>query len=114
MSTALLAAAPPVAVGLVMGGVIAWDRLREPHRDLRRPIAVVDRRTFRDAHRRVEKLAAGGDFERAWAGCVAICVWLKSERHYGGRRRRAWFASRLETWTARRAEFSPLADRETA
>lgn len=109
MNPVVLALLGPAGIGLVLGVVILIDRLREPHRDPRRPCVVVDRRTFRDARRRVEKLAAAGDFSRAWAGCVAICTWLKSERHYGNARRRAWFAEQLATWTAQRAEFNPLA-----
>lgn len=100
----------PAGVLAVLGLVIGFDRLREPHRDPRKPCAVVDRRTFRDATRRVNKLAAAGDFTRAWCGAVSICVWLKSERHYGSPRRRAWFATQLEIWTARRAEFTPLGE----
>lgn len=109
MNPVELALLGPAAVAVVLGSVIGFDRLREPHRDLRRPCAVVDKRTFRDARRRVEKLAASGDFGRAWAGCVAICTWLKAERLYGGPRRRAWFARELEVWTARRSEFNPQA-----
>jgi len=99
----------PAGVIAVMGLVILFDRLREPHRDPRELCAVVDRRTFRDATRRVDKLAAAGDFTRAWAGTVSICTWLKSERLYGSASRRAWFATQLEIWTARRAEFMPFA-----
>jgi hypothetical protein len=106
----MLAATMPGAAVLIFVSVVAWDRLREPHRNLRRPFAIGGTRDYRDACRRVERLAAAGDWRYAWSGCVAICTWLRSERHYGSARRRARLAADLDTWTARRAEFSPLAE----
>lgn len=110
MSAVLPAAYPIAAFVLVMGVVIGWDRLREPRRDLHRPFALGCERDYRDARRRVGRLAAAGEFQHAWLGCVAICTWLASERHYGGPRRRARLSADLEAWTARKAEFSPLAE----
>jgi hypothetical protein len=110
MNTALLGLAAPILFGLVTGAVILWDRLREPHRDIHRPVAVVDQRTYRDARRRVERLAAEADWRRAYAGAAAICMWLASERHFGGSRRRQRLTADLEMWTARRAEYNPATE----
>lgn len=52
---------PVAAVVLVVGAVIGWDRLREPHRDPARPMAVVDRRTYQAAVRRIARLESGHD-----------------------------------------------------
>jgi hypothetical protein len=49
MSAAFLALAGPAGSGVVFGVGILWDRWRAPRRDIRRPIAVVDMRTYRDA-----------------------------------------------------------------
>lgn len=110
MRTALLAAWPFAAFALIMGVAILGDRLREPRRELRRPFAIGGERDFRAARRRVDRLAAAGDFHHAWLGCVAICTWLRGERHFGSARRQAHLSGELEVWTARRAEFNPLAE----
>jgi hypothetical protein len=106
MSPALRA---PLAVVLVVGAAIAWDKLREPFRDPRTPCAVVDMRTFRAAQRRVERLVAMEEWTTAYAGATAICIWLRSERHYGSRRRQQRLAAELERWTARKTEYNPAA-----
>jgi hypothetical protein len=103
---ALGVAVPCTVVGLA----IAWDRLREPHRDIHRPSVVVDQHTYRDTRRRVERLVAEHDWTRAHAGATAICVWLKSERHFGSRRRQIRLAADLQVWTARKSEYFPLAE----
>lgn len=111
MNTALLAgAASAAAPAAIMGAVIAWDRIREPHRDLRRPFAIGGERDYRDACRRVDRLLAEGDHWHAWIGCLAICEWLKSERHYGSLRRKRRLSAALKTWTARKQEFAPFLD----
>lgn len=109
MSPALLAVLVPLAVVLIVGTAIAWDKLREPFRDPRTPCAVVDERTFRVARRRIERLVAIEEWTAAYAGATAICIWLKSERHFGSRRRQQRLAAELERWTARKTEYSPTA-----
>jgi hypothetical protein len=108
MHLVMLAAAPLVAFAAVMGVAIGWDRLREPRRALHRPFAVVDAHTYRDARRRIDRLAAIGDWPAAWAGTIAICQWLNHEQHYGRQSRRTRLAAELATWTARREEYNPL------
>ncbi|MEO6090974.1 MAG: hypothetical protein ABIQ18_48515 [Umezawaea sp.] len=108
MHQILLALAGPAAIGLVLGIAIGWDRLREPHRPLTRPTVVVDRRTFRDARRKVERLVAAEEWMHAYAVATAICKWLGNERHYGRATRRRRLAAELETWTARKQEMRPF------
>jgi phage gp16-like protein len=112
MNAVLLGLIGLAAPLIVIGTVIAWDRLREPHRDIRNPSVVVDRRTYRDTRRRVERLVAEHDWTRAHAGATAICEWLASERHYGTRRRQQRMAADLQICTARKAEYFPLASVE--
>lgn len=107
MSEVLLGVIPLATLGLVFGGVVLWERFREPRRDPRRIMAVVDRRTYRNACRRVDKLVRQGDWTRAHAHAVAICQWLNYEQHHGRRLRRERLAADLEVWTARRQEYSP-------
>lgn len=108
MHPILLALAGPAAIGLVLGAAILWDRLREPHRSLTRSTVVVDRRTYRDARRKVERLVAAEDWTRAHAAATAICQWLGHERHYGRDARRRRRAADFETWTARKQEMRPF------
>ena len=110
--TVIEAAAGPVGVGATIGAAAAWDHLREPHRPARRPFAVVDRRTYRQAVRRIERLVASGDphdLVAARHGATAVCVWLRSERNMAGRAaRRVALASTLERWELRRDQILPL------
>ncbi|RJQ74190.1 hypothetical protein D5S17_23250 [Pseudonocardiaceae bacterium YIM PH 21723] len=106
MNPYLMAVLTPAAVVLVVGAAITWDRLREPHRPLHRPVVVVDERTYRDACRRVDKLIAVESWSAVYTATTAICVWLKSERHFGSRRRQARLTAALEQWTARKQEYS--------
>ncbi|MBW4722403.1 hypothetical protein [Saccharothrix obliqua] len=103
----LMALTPPAAAGVVLGGVILWDRLREPHRDPAKPFAVVDARTFRDGRRRYDRLVAAGDWSHAHAVATAICVWLRHERHHGRAARRRRLDAQLGVWTARAQEAKP-------
>ncbi|QYN41032.1 hypothetical protein K1T35_47680 (plasmid) [Pseudonocardia sp. DSM 110487] len=109
VSMLVYALAGPAGMGLIFAVVVVWDRLRAPHRDIRRPVAIGGYRDYRDACRQVDKLVAAGDWARAYVGTVAIRTWLRSERHYGGRRRRARLAAELERWTARQSEYGPSA-----
>jgi len=87
----------PGGMALVMGVVIGWDRWREPRRDPRRVMAVVDRRTLRDALRRADRLDLTDDAERrAIIGhLTAARMWLIGEIRVGPRRRRLWCAVQL-------------------
>jgi hypothetical protein len=99
--TLLIAAVPLGAFAAVFGGVALWDRLREPHRPLDRPIAVVDARTYRAATRRIERLLATGDADHrmhAIFGTTAVCLWLRREVRTGRRSRRVRRARQLEQW----------------
>lgn len=96
MHTVLLALAGPTALGVVMGVVICWDRLREPHRDPTKPFSVVDRRTYRDGQRRLARLVDAGDVPRADYVIEAMRQWLRTEIHTGRKSRRAWCAAQLE------------------
>src|SRR5437016_904222 len=98
MELFLRAIVPLTAFALIFGAVVAWDRLREPHRDPTRPMAVVDPRTYRDARRRIRRLLATGDIMRARHVMHAICVWLRGEIHTGRRSRRVRRARELEQW----------------
>ncbi|GAB1646863.1 hypothetical protein [Krasilnikovia sp. MM14-A1259] len=101
MRTILLAALPVTAMTLIFGFVVLCDRLREPHRDPTRPMAVVDARTYRDAQRRIERLIEAGDTMRARHLMHAICLWLRDEVHTGRQSRRANRAADLEQWELR-------------
>jgi hypothetical protein len=96
MNTVLLALMGPAAIGVVMGTAIAWDRLREPHRDPTKPFAVTDRRTYRDGQRRLAKLIDAEDILHAEFVMEAMRQWLRHELHTGRRSRKAWCASQLE------------------
>lgn len=61
-----------------------------------RPIVVVDRRTYRNARRRVDALIASGDLVRARSGIAAMRLWLRDEIHTGARRRAIGYAADLE------------------
>lgn len=70
----------------------------------RRPIAVVDERTSRQADAAWDLLLASGDeFDLVHAASVAIAVkhWLRYEIHTGRKSRRARRAARLEQWELR-------------
>jgi hypothetical protein len=88
----------PLAALMLFAEVVLWDRLREPHRDPTRPMAVVDSRTYRDAQRRIGRLLDAGDTLRARYLMHAICVWLRSEIHTGRVSRRVRRARELEQW----------------
>ena len=67
----------------------------------RRPIAVVDERTYRQAVRALDLLTGTGlDSDRAKAinVCHAVSGWLRYEIHTGRKSRRADRAARLEQW----------------
>lgn len=89
---------PALAV-LVMLAAIGWDRWREPRRDPRRPMAVVDRRTLRDALARVDRLDLTDDRDRAVATGLLTGArkWLRYEFHTGPKRRRLWCTVQLRT-----------------
>lgn len=86
-------------LALVMGTAIGWDRWRERRRDPRRPMAVVDRRTLRDALRRVGRLDLTDPRDNAVATghLTAARKWLRYEFHTGPRRRRLWCTVQLRT-----------------
>lgn len=109
MKPILFGAIPPLAVLLILAAAIVWDRLREPHRDLRRPFAVVDRRTYRDAQRRIQRLRAAGDDLHARYLMHAVCVWLRREILTGRASRRLRYAADLEQWELRLVETLPEA-----
>lgn len=107
MRTALEGLIGPAAFVLVFGSVIGFDRWREPRRPLYRPFAVVDRRTFSYAQRRIERLVDRGgpdDLRWAWMGAVSICTWLRGEVRTGRPGRRIQRASQLERWEAQAAD----------
>lgn len=112
MQIIIEAVAPTAATAAVFGAVVLWDRLREPHRDLRRPFAVVDMRTFRDAERRVGRLLATGELRDQFTarhGVTAMCKWLRDEVRFSRRpARRVALASKLERWEARKQELLTL------
>jgi hypothetical protein len=67
----------------------------------RRPIAVVDERTYRQAVRALDLLTRTGmDSDRAKAVnvCHAAAGWLRYEIHTGRKSKRADRAARLEQW----------------
>jgi hypothetical protein len=101
---------PAVAICVVMALVIGWDRWRERRRDPRRPMAVVDMRTYRDACRRVDRLVALEEWWHAYAVATAITVWAKSERHFGSAKRRRRLQAAYEAWDQRRGEYNPDLD----
>ncbi len=73
-------------------------------RDPRRPVAVVDERTYRQAARTVSELLAtgdGSDLVKAHFAITAILGWLRYEISTGRRSRRVNRARRLEQWEAR-------------
>lgn len=98
MELFLRALIPLAAFALIFGAAVAWDRLREPHRDPTKPLAVVDGRTYRAAQRRIRRLLAAGDIMRARHLMHAICVWLRAEIHTGRPSRRVRRARDLEQW----------------
>jgi hypothetical protein len=88
----LLGAAGPTTIAVVVGSAIAYDRLREPHRDPTSPHPVVDQHTYSDACRRIQRLITGGD---VIANLVHVRVlltameqWLRGEIHTGPRRKK--------------------------
>lgn len=86
-------------VPAVIGAVIGWDRWREPRRDPRSPIAVVDRRTLGDALRRVGRMDLDDPADAIWAAghLTAARLWLRVEvRLVRSRRRRVEYAAVLE------------------
>jgi hypothetical protein len=67
----------------------------------RRPIAVVDERTYRQAVQALDLLmetGEGSDLAKALAVCHAVTGWLRYEIHTGRKSRRADRAARLEQW----------------
>ena len=72
-------------------------------RDPRRPVVVVDERTYRFAEWAVSELLGSGDFSdlvKAKFAITAITKWLRNEVRTGRRSRRAERAVRLERWEA--------------
>ncbi len=102
----LLGLAGPLAVGLVLGAAITWDRLREPHRDPRGAFAVVDQPTLNDALRRFTRLVDAGDLFRARVIAKQACLWLRHEIHTGPKRKRVRRAAELEQWELLESEVS--------
>ncbi|MGH3193478.1 MAG: hypothetical protein ACRDOL_40735 [Streptosporangiaceae bacterium] len=79
--------------------------------DPRRPIAVVDERTYRQAARAADRLAETGDFGdqvREKFVITAITLWLRYEVRTGRRSRRADRAARLEQWELRLQQLNEL------
>lgn len=77
-------------------------------RDPRRPVVVVDERTYRSAERAARELLASDDFSdwvKAKFAVTAIMLWLRTEVRTGRTSRRAERAARLELWEA---ELEPL------
>jgi hypothetical protein len=101
MRTFVFAASLPALIALILGAVVAWDRLREPHRDPTRPFVVVDPRTYQDAQQRITRLLAADDPTHARPLIHAICIWLRDEIHTGPSRRRVRRARELEQWELR-------------
>ncbi|WP_394622350.1 hypothetical protein JNUCC0626_50305 (plasmid) [Lentzea sp. JNUCC 0626] len=102
--------AGPGAIGLVLGVVVLIDRWRAPLRNIDRAPAIGSERDFRDVAFQVDRLLERGDFTRAHTATVAICTWLKGERHYGSKRRQERLTTALENWTARRGEYDKRAE----
>ena len=102
--------AGPCAIGVVIGVVVLIDRWRAPLKDIYRAPAIGSERDVRDVAHQVDRLANRGEWTHAHAATVAICTWLKGERHYGSKRRQRRLAALLDTWTARRAEYDPRAE----
>ncbi|GAB3278315.1 hypothetical protein GCM10027589_04370 [Actinocorallia lasiicapitis] len=100
MTTMILFGLAPVTVlALIMGVAIGVDRYRAHHRDPRRGIvAVVDRRTYRDAARAADQLIALGEIVKAHHTIIGIELWLRGEIQIGPRRRRIEYAAALEQW----------------
>jgi hypothetical protein len=77
-------------------------------KDRTKAIVVVDRRTYRNAARRLTELREASEPVKAFSQVSLILTWLRSERHYGSQRRRDRFAERLAVMepidTAVRAE----------
>lgn len=101
----------PLAALVIFAAVILWDRLREPHRDPTRPMAVVDPRTYRVAQRRIGRLLDTGDVLRARYLMHATCVWLRREIHTGRKSRRVRRAHELEQWELRLEQYAAAVDR---
>lgn len=102
--------AGPGAIGLVIGVVVLIDRWRAPLKNIYRAPAIGSERDFRDVAFQVDRLLERGDFARAHSATVAICTWLKGERHYGSQRRQQRLQAALENWTARRGEYDKRAE----
>lgn len=60
------------------------------------PIVVVDRRTYRIALVRINRAAAVGNLNRAYAGHLSLCMWLRGEIGSGPKRRRVEYAHALD------------------
>lgn len=107
MNPLLLEITIPVAgFGLVMGGAIGWDRLREPFRDPWRNAVVRDRRTFKRAGRRIERLLEIGEPDRARYVVISAVNWLTSQTHIGRPARRARYGRLLGEWNVRYASMA--------
>lgn len=80
----------------------------------RRPIAVVDERTYRHAVEAVTQLLdTGEDYDLVHAESVATAaiLWLRYEVRTGRRSKRADRAARLEQWELSKAEIHAMAAR---
>lgn len=76
-----------------------WLRYLVPppaHKDSRRPIVVVDERTYRHARKAVDAAKDAGEVLRAYEGLTAMRLWLRREIFTGRRSKRAGRARRLE------------------
>jgi hypothetical protein len=100
----------PCGIGLVIGTVVLIDRWRAPLRSIYRVPAIGSERDFRDVAYQVDRLVERGEWTHAYHRAVAICTWLRGERHYGSRRRQQRLSAALGNWTARRDEYNPLAE----
>lgn len=107
MELFLRALIPLAAFAVIFGAVVAWDRLRELHRDPTEPMAVFNGRTYRDAQRRIRRLLAAGDIVIARHLMHAICVWLRAEIHTGRPSRRPRRARDLEQWELQLEQHRP-------
>jgi hypothetical protein len=83
--------ASPLAVLVILGGVVLADRLCEAYRDPAGVMAVVDLRTARRALARVDRLALDATVSgaAAYRHLMSVKTWATSDRHYGSPRRQA-------------------------
>lgn len=96
----LLGAAGPTAIVIVVGSAIAYDRLKEPHRNPARPHPVVDQHTYSDACRRIQRLITTGDVMTNLIHVRTLLTsmegWMRGEIHTGPRRTKARRIAQLD------------------